>query len=156
MFESEIVQNAHFTAMLKRHLDQIPEERMAEMPSMNHAAWQVGHLAVAYDFLAITLGDQQQLRRWLPRFAPGTKPTDQLSDYPNKAELIAKLDEQQQRVLALCQAEIDPARLAGPQPFDILRPHLQTNHHIATYLLTTHIAMHVGQLSAWRKATGLS
>ena len=40
----------------------------------------------------------------------------------------------------------DPTRLAGPQPVELLKPHIATVGELLTHLLTSHIGTHVGHL----------
>jgi hypothetical protein len=58
---------------------------------------------------------------------------------------------------SLCRAaeEVDPAALTGVNPFAPARPDFPTAGDFVAYLLSSHLAYHLGQLVAWRAAAGL-
>jgi len=57
----------------------------------------------------------------------------------------------------LCRAvaEADPAALAMANPFTPARPDFPTAGDFVEYLMSSHLAYHLGQLVAWRAAAGL-
>jgi hypothetical protein len=156
-YETELALNGFGTHYLAKLVAQTPDERLAEQPApgMNHMAWTLGHLAVAYDYVAKCLGQPLTLLRWHPTYAPGTKPVPDRTAYPPKDELTAKLEENRQRILPFVRAA-DRSLLQGPQPVEFLKPHVETIDHLVAHLLTTHVLNHVGQLSAWRRAAGMT
>ena len=52
-------------------------------------------------------------------------------------------------------AKVTPAALDQPPPLERLRGRFPTMRHFAAGMLTIHDAMHLGQFSVWRRATGL-
>jgi hypothetical protein len=155
MFSTDLHVNSLLSLWLQNHLDATPDDRMAERPEMNHAAWQIGHLAVAADFGIVGLGGTFELRRWTVKFGPGTMPTGTRSDYPSQAELVETFNRKQAQLCKLASEPIDPVLLAAPNSFELLKAHLPTIRDVTSYLLNGHFGMHVGQYSAWRKACGI-
>ncbi|MEO1236586.1 MAG: DinB family protein [Planctomycetota bacterium] len=120
---------------------------------MNHPAWIIGHLAVAADHHAAEAGGTPQLVGWDRRFDFGTEPSADPADYPGKAELIDAWHAANDRYIAAVstaapQALAEPTR--GP-----LAEALPTVGDFLTFSLTAHTSLHLGQLSAWRRAAGM-
>lgn len=156
MYERELKCHAFMFDYLRRLAADLPDDRLADQPhpGMNHPAWILGHLAIAYDYVGQCVGLPLQLKRWHPLFSPGTSPVPERGKYPSKAELLEKLEANAARVLPAVP-NADPTRLAGPQPVEILKPHIMTVGELLTHLLTSHIGTHVGQLSVWRRVIGM-
>jgi hypothetical protein len=57
----------------------------------------------------------------------------------------------------LCEItpQVSPAVLAVPNPFTPARPDFPTAGDFLAYLMTAHLAYHLGQLVGWRAAAGL-
>lgn len=57
----------------------------------------------------------------------------------------------------LCDAILnaDEALLAAPNPFEPARAAFPTGREFVPYLMTGHLAYHIGQLGDWRRAAGL-
>lgn len=155
MFTTELTLNTHLYLLVMTHVEAIPDERMVERADLNHAAWQLGHLALAYDFVPAALGQSTQLRRWQPLFAPGSKPVGDRGAYPSKAELVDAFVTQHERARAVLSQPIDPELMAKPNPFEPIRATLPTTRDLISYLLTGHVGIHLGQLSAWRRTCGI-
>lgn len=137
----------------------IDDARLAEqpMPGMNHAAWILGHLAVAADFLLQLFGEPELCSEdWHNRFGPGSSVQADRSAYPSKGELLEALALGHE---ATARASINASKEAIQQPHTpelaFLKPELTTVGDLALHLLTTHEAIHLGQLSAWRRALGM-
>ncbi|MFO0937389.1 MAG: DinB family protein [Gemmataceae bacterium] len=156
MYDNERAIHAFALDYLRSLIADIPDERMAEQPiaGLNHPAWTLGHLAIAYDYVGKCLGLPLELLRWHPLYAPGTIPVPDRSRYPSKQELMAKLEANAARVMPFVESA-DPAKLTGPQPVEFLKPHIKTVSELLSHLLTSHIANHIGQLSAWRRVAGI-
>lgn len=157
MYAIELKLNALYTAYLHRLVNDIPDERLAQQPhaGMNHPAWILGHLAVAYDFAANYLGLQTELKRWYSKFAPGSTPIPDRANYPSKEELIGKLAAAGDRVRSAI-ATADLSLLAEPHSFDPVRPFLESKGDMLSYILSTHFSGHLGQLSTWRRTVGMN
>ena len=156
MYDNELAINSLAMDYLRKLVAEIPDERMAEQPfpGMNHPAWTLGHLAVAYDYAGKCMGLPVELLRWHPKYAPGTTPDPDRSKYPPKAELLGKLEANAARIVAAVRTA-DPATMTGPQPVEFLRPQIETVGQLLSHLLTSHIAVHLGQLTVWRRMLGM-
>ena len=134
----------------------VPDEHAAAQPApgMNHPAWVLGHLAVAIDYGLEVLGRPYVApAAWHDLFAPGTLPLPERATYPPLAELLAGYDAAH-AAFGPAAAAADPAILTKPNELGFLQQ-LPTHGAILAHLLTTHEAIHLGQLSAWRRCVGL-
>jgi hypothetical protein len=138
-------------------LADVPDGRMAESPlaGINHAAWIVGHLAHSFQAIGGELG----LGAWLPddwasRFGTGTRPAPDRSVYPSKIELLGWFDDGARRLTERLRRMSD-ADLNVPLPDERYRHVFPTLGAAVLHILTVHAAVHLGQLSAWRRAIGL-
>ncbi|MEM7806988.1 MAG: DinB family protein [Planctomycetota bacterium] len=138
-------------------LDGVPDERMAEQPPgvMNHPAWTLGHCANALDFARFCLGrDGIVPREWREHVKPSSTPVADRSVYASKDELLGTYN----RVhidLAEAVRSADKSMFAHPLP-ERFRGMSPSIGHLATFMMTTHEAYHVGQLYVWRRAMGLA
>lgn len=159
MFERETRLYSFMLNYERMLIQDVDDARLAEQPvaGMNHAAWTLGHLALATDF-ALTLLDQpaQCPPDWLTTFGPGSEPVAERARYPSKNTLWSALESGHQAVVQALPA-LSPDKLDQPHPFELafLKRALPSVGDVLAHLLTTHEAGHVGQLSAWRRALGL-
>lgn len=141
----------------QRFVADLTPEQMVLQPSgvVNHPAWTLGHLVMSANGLAMFLGlESQASDGWDRVFATGGIPSGDAADYPSKDALLAALAAQHERnTEAVLQA--DPAWLAAPHPDEQRRKYFPTRGDIAAFLMTSHEASHLGQLSAWRRAAGI-
>ena len=132
-------------------------EQMVLQPSgaVNHPAWTLGHLIMSANGLAMFLGLESQVPEgWDRPFETGGIPSGDAADYPSKDELLTALAAQHERNTgAVLQA--DPAWFATPHPDEQRRRYFPTVGDLATFLMTSHEASHLGQVSAWRRAAGI-
>ena len=146
------------TAMLLRPFtSDIPDARMVEQfgAMRNHPAWQLGHIAVGVDYAASLLGDAPRCTaEWQGLFGMGSQPVADGSKYPAKAELIAVLESATAAVESRLPTA-DPGLLASPFPNEKFRAFWPTLADGVVFLVTTHYAYHLGQLSGWRRAANL-
>jgi uncharacterized damage-inducible protein DinB len=73
--------------------------------------------------------------------------------YPAKAVLLKAYEEAHQRLVAAALAAT-PEQLQELPP-ERFRSRFPTLGHVMLHMLTNHQAVHLGQLSAWRRALGL-
>ena len=88
-------------------------------------------------------------------FSPGCQPSTDASTYPP----IAMLRENFRAVytdLCVAAVEADPSLLAAVNPYEPARNPFYTAGEFVAYMLSGHLAYHVGQLSAWRAAAGIA
>ena len=140
----------------KKLAEGIPEALACRRPPgiPNHAAWVFGHLATSTDF-AGTLLDVPPVcpETWGGLFGKDSVPTEQRSRYPDLEEILTKLGEGHDGVVnAYTAASAD--RLALPATVGPIKLFPQVGSLLG-FLMTSHEALHLGQLSAWRRGMGL-
>ena len=136
----------------------IPDEQLCAQPVpgqvLNHAAFLLGHLIWAEDSALGLLGQKPMLgTEWKDSFSMGKTPGGDRSQYPSKETLVRTLEEVHSRLVAAYLAAT-PEMLAQPSP-ERLRARFATIGTAALGLMTSHRSLHLGQLSAWRRAMGL-
>lgn len=122
---------------------------------LNPPAWILGHLAIVNDYSLATMKQPKVCdETWHKLFGPDTPPVTEAMAGFTKATLLAKYDEGHAAVaktILQTPAEI----LNAPHGIDFLSPWLINNQDLLTHLLTTHVCVHLGQLSAWRRVQSL-
>ena len=133
----------------------LSDEQMVSQPSgvVNHPAWTLRHLASSSNFLAKTLGLESTTPAEWDAPSPDGAPSGSASDYPSKAELLAALKAQHERVT-------EAVTNAAPELFakdcdEQMRSYFPKVGDLIDYMLTAHEGTHIGQISAWRRAMGL-
>jgi uncharacterized damage-inducible protein DinB len=154
---TEVLNSYRLTlAYLRRLLDDLPDEALARQPAelVNHPAWVIGHLVHSCEALAGELGFAGWLPpAWREQYGTGSVPTSDRSAYPAKAMLLAALADAESRIVSRLES-LGDAQMAVPLPDERYRTTFPTLGHAVTHILTSHAAVHVGQLSAWRRAAG--
>jgi hypothetical protein len=134
----------------------LEDDHLAVLPhaGMNHPAWILGHVALGSDFVALLLGKELLTDDgWMKTFGPGSVPVEDRSAYPTKAELVDTMRKTHARAIELLEAAT-VEELAAPNQTPFFPQQFPTVGDLATHLVTTHAAMHLGQLSAWRRCVG--
>lgn len=128
---------------------------MAERPAgLNPPAWLLMHLATAADYTSKMLGGEGVCPADWNERADTKKPvSDQRGDYPTKDELVSTFLSSYRHAVELLN-EATPEALAAPQKLGFFEKELPTVADMAGFLLVAHLNIHLGQLSAWRRATG--
>jgi hypothetical protein len=132
------------------------EHRALEpMPGTKTAGWLIGHLAFTGDY-ARRLCRRSALcdEFWTRRFAPGTQPLHDPNAYPPMAELTGMFGTVYKDLIAAV-AEAPRYVLDTENPYSVARERFPTVRDFLFYLMTAHLAYHLGQLAAWRAAAGL-
>jgi DinB superfamily len=133
----------------------LDEKRLAQRAAgRGHSPrWIIGHLAVSADYGLMGLGGSRLCsEQWHKAFGLGSVETDDVA--PPRGELIAALDIGYDRLL---HAGREAAATTLDKPFEhplFAGSTVRTLGHALTHLLTTHLAFHLGQLSAWRRQAG--
>ena len=145
-------------AYAQRLTADLTDEQFTAQPvagrEMNHAAFVVGHLAWVTDYGRNLFGLEPAFPpTWKDTFGMSAKPVADRASYPSKAELLSALEAGHARFAAACAAAT-PEQLQAPSP-ENRRARFPTLGHIILHILTNHEAIHLGQLSAWRRALGL-
>jgi uncharacterized damage-inducible protein DinB len=136
----------------------VPQSRMSEQPGglVNHPAWTLAHLSAAAGFLLTLLDDRSvpTADAEFKQFGPGSTPSVDPKDFPQKAELLDRLAARHALVVAAVEEKHEDY-FARPTP-ESLRAFAPTIGRIAVYLLASHESYHLGQLMQWRRAAGLA
>ena len=155
--------NAHVTqcrfllTVAERALAGLGDEHRAlePQPGAKTAGWLIGHLSVTADFGRRLCGRKPICpKEWRAAYNPGTTPSTRSADYPPMATLVAMMRSVYED---LCEAALaaDAQTLAGPNTFEPARAAYPTARDFVQYMITGHLAYHLGQLVAWRAAAGL-
>lgn len=124
-------------------------------PGVNTPLWILGHLAIAADYGRELAGLPRACpSEWHAAFGPETDPGKVPHPAPTKAELLAAI-EAGHAAVDLAVTGLSAERLSAPNPVPFLKDRLPTVGDLLAHLLTTHDAIHLGQLSAWRRVSGL-
>jgi hypothetical protein len=156
--DASIQQCRYLILLADSLLDGIDDSHIAiePQPGLKTVGWLVGHLVTTADFGRHLCGRKAICpREWRALFTPGTHPSADASTYPP----IAVLRERFNAVysdLCVAAAEADPSLLAAVNPYEPARNPFYTAGEFVAYMLSGHLAYHVGQLSAWRAAAGIA
>lgn len=139
----------------KKILDDVDESRFADRPvGLNPPAWLLLHLATAADYAANLLGGNPVCPANWNEMADTKKPvSSSLDDYPPPGELKKYLGLSYENVSQLLE-RATPEQLNAPQKLGFYEEELPTVSDIVGFLMVSHFAIHLGQLSAWRRAIG--
>lgn len=146
--------NLHYASKL---IEGIAPEKACEQPAgiPNHAAWVIGHLASSSGFISFLLGKPiESPAGWDELFGIGSKPTSDKSKYPPVAELFEAMKLGHADITKLYAAAGDDL-LSSPTAHEGFRKMFPTTGDAVGFMLATHEPIHLGQLSAWRRAMGL-
>ena len=159
MLDTEIKINLFMVGYCRMMLAEIADERMAEqpLPGVNHPAWILGHLAFSADLALWRLGGEKTLpASWVAQYGPGSQVSPNRSDYPSKDELLQLVETGFEKARELAQAAT-AEQLSAPSTATnpVMKAALPLTGDAIAFLLTAHLAMHLGQLSTWRRMIGL-
>lgn len=158
MFERESKLCNFALGYCRKLVQDIPEDKLAIQPApgMNHPAWVLGHLAIVGDSALLMLGQRGHCPRdWRPLFGMGSKPVTDRAVYPSCEELMAKVETNYRALITAVQAA--PAELIdAPHKAPFFKEELPTVGDLLGHIMTTHLTMHAGQISAWRRTQGLA
>lgn len=141
-------------------LKDIPEDRFGHMPhpTMNHPAFVLGHLSLYPERILNVLGRGDlvsEMPGWDKLFAAGCPCVEQDGRYPAKSVLVDRFVSRSRAVIAVVAAT-DDAHFLKPNPLEgRMRELFPTVGIAVNFLLNNHAMMHLGQISAWRRAIGL-
>ena len=146
--------NAEYARM---HTEDIPPEQWTVAPEgfSAHPASILTHLVAGHVWSRRSVGDPAELPADWPEAAADTSAAELDPDqYPPEDALLAALNEHRAALLAAFEAA-SPEDLAQPLPDEQMRQFIPTVGAMFLLSLTVHESMHLGQLAAWRRATGL-
>ena len=145
---------------LNRLVENIPDERLYEkqLEGFNSAGWILGHICVeAEDVirqLPSTIPFEKLDSNWEKWFRNSTGKVAVLSNLPSKEVLINTLNKRY-KLLGNAYADLSTTQRNSPHPSSLLREILTTVDAWFAHHLTTHIAMHCGNIVVWKKMIGL-
>lgn len=154
---SSVAQSRYLMAQAESILSGLDDTHLAlePRPGTKTAGWLIGHLAVTGDF------GRRLCRRtpicpveWRAVYNPGTHPPNDTSAYPSLVVLCDAF-RAVYADLGVAALEVEPEALTAVNPFAPSRAGFPTAGEFVAYLLTGHLAYHLGQLVAWRAAAGL-
>ncbi len=142
--------------MLLNLLEGTPEDLWFHIPipDGNHTAWIAGHVAWEDDDCLRSLIDGRDStlpQAWHDCFGTGSQPTPNAADYPDIADLRAKLNESREAFKSFFAASVD--KLDAPVPKQLhgfAKDFASLMHAVAC-----HEMVHVGQLTVIRKSLKL-
>lgn len=146
-------------AKVVEQLRTIPPHRLTDQPAhiVNHAAWTIAHLHFADKLMLSILGKQQLDVHLMRHFGPGSTPQPNLDhwhkQFTDLNDAISKLVEGHALAMNAVRA-LTFDDLARPTKEEPARSMFPTLGDVLTYFLW-HEGYHAGQLSQWRRATGI-
>jgi hypothetical protein len=157
MLERELTLYKFMWGYLRAVVTDIDEAAMGTsvFPGANPPVWILGHLAVASDAALRIMGKPPACSpEWHAQFAPGTNPANVKQPYPSKNELVDAVGRGYRRVTEAAET-VSAETLNQPHEISILKAtNLSTNGDVIAHLMSTHMALHVAQLSACRRHAG--
>ena len=153
-------------------LDDIPADRFARLPrgeggqtvQTNHPAFVYGHLSLYPARLCTALGDDATARTaaapegWEELFGSGKECRDdpEGSLYPAMPEIVDEFNRTHELALQALERADDAAfDRDNPHPAERMRKMFPTVGPMATFYIASHVMLHLGQVSAWRRMVGL-
>lgn len=146
--------NLHYA---KRLLADIPAESMCQQPfpGMNHPTWIIGHLADTCDLMAEWLEVASICPPgWSVLFNNRSAPHADRSIYPDSAEVL-DVFELGHKTISKAFVTVTEDILKKPLPRESMRSLFPTVLDGVAFEMSDHEAIHLGQLSAWRRAMGM-
>lgn len=149
------------TGYAKLLVDEVPADRFSERPAakapMNHATWIMGHLSIYPNYALEVIGHADLVVAkdgWEELFSFNSTCDDDTGQYPGKDEVVGHFMERHAAIGEVL-GSIDDAVLAAELPDDHrMKARMGTVGNMVNFLLVAHPAIHLGQLSAWRRALG--
>ena len=141
-------------------LKDIPAARFAHMPhpTMNHPAFCIGHLSLYPNKLFGLIGQPNKVvekKGYDDLFKSGTACVEQDGRYPHKDEIVAHFMERYHAIINAIATTPDEI-FARENPLEGRMKEIFPQVGIAVnFMLNNHVMMHLGQISAWRRAVGL-
>jgi len=133
----------------------IPEDHFNEpRGGSNSPKWITGHLALGMDFGLSLLGEPtKEIAEMMPLYGPGSA-GGRVEDSRTQDELVEHL-RTVGNILREKVVSVSDEQLSQPQSTPFLSSELPTVGDLLGHVYTTHIALHMGQLSQIRRELGL-
>lgn len=151
----------------QKMLDGVPNDRFARLATpggvtvhSNHPAFIYGHLSLYPHRIAEMLGldvpETSYSDAYLDLFKGGAECLDDAegSIYPSRDEIIGLFTTAHEAIAAKV-AELPDEAFDVETPNERYRQVFPTTGIVTNFLLTSHLMLHIGQMSAWRRCEGL-
>lgn len=138
----------------------IPADTFAHMPhpTMNHPAFCLGHLSLYPNRLFTLIGQPNKIiekKGWEDLFKMGVACVEQDGRYPHKDEIVAGYVERYSAIIKTLETTNEDI-YARENPMEGRMKEIFPYVGLAiNFMLNNHPMMHLGQVSAWRRAMGL-
>ncbi|MBX3373350.1 MAG: DinB family protein [Phycisphaeraceae bacterium] len=138
----------------------IPAVQFTHMPhpTMNHPAFCLGHLSLYPDRICTLLGRDDlvaPIDGWGALFGAGAACVPDPARYPARDVILAAFRDGYDRA-GIALAGAGDERLHMPNPLEgRIRELFPTVGIAVNFMAGAHLMMHLGQVSAWRRAVGL-
>lgn len=139
----------------------IPADKFGHKPhpTMNHPAFIMGHLSLYPNRIFRMIGQPQHIidekPGWVELFQAGSPCVEQDGRYPAKDEIVAHYATGYNAAAAVV-AQLPDEVFQRENPMEgRLKEVFPLVGMAANFLLNNHNMMHLGQISAWRRAMGL-
>jgi len=126
----------------------------------NHPTFVFGHVSLYPAKVAAALGlDTSELdapAAWVELFKAGAPCVDDVAGtlYPSLGDVSSHFLKATEKCLAMIE-KLDDSVLLPPPADERFRERFHTIGGTANFLLNNHLAIHLGQVSAWRRCFGL-
>lgn len=166
LVEGLIVMSQRNVEYAQRLVADLTPQQMVAQPAglpagartVNHAAWVLGHLAAVNYLYAGILGDTSALPPiqgdWNALFLGKSAPQPDAALYPDKDFLFKVMSQGSDLRAAAARAKPDAFWTQAPED-ERRKARFGTNAAFLVHMLVNHDAIHLGQLSAWRRTLGL-
>ncbi len=156
MLDSAIQVNLFLIQYCRRLVGDLADEQLAEQPvaGINHPAWLLGHLAWTADRALDVLGAPALLpAEWAALFGRGSTPSTS-----RRLHIQGRIGARRRAGISAIEGDARSAsseQLSRPTAVALARETLPTATELVAFLLSGHMGIHLGQLSAWRRLIGL-
>ena len=138
----------------------IPADKFGHMPhpTMNHPAFCMGHLSLYPNRLFTLIGQPNKIsekKGWPELFQSGVACVEDDGRYPKKDEIVAFYVERYNAIIKTLETTSEEM-YARENPMEGRMKEVFPFIGLAiNFMLNNHAMMHLGQVSAWRRAMGL-
>jgi hypothetical protein len=143
---------------LENLIENIPDERLYELQDekFNSAGWILGHLCVevedVFEYYAISYSKNKSWRNMFRNTMGQIKSGDTL---PSKQDLWRELNKRY-AIFADFYMNLSETERKKDHPSNLLKDILPDTDSWLNHHITTHIAIHCGNLVVWKKMIGLN
>ena len=122
--------------------------------SGNSPGWILGHLSVVNQLGVQMLGGTGPSAEAMQMFGPGSPGVPDPATRPGK-EFLLQLEQSSAAQLREAIEGAPEQALNSPQPSQFLKERFPLVKDMLGHMLVSHLSLHVGQLSTWRRAKGM-